>query len=264
MPRSLYFHRLLILTRLLATTHTVRAGSFNNSLCATSAYQTFSNAPNDSFLYDQHGRLTGDVANAWGISYHSCEVLCGTEDNIGYYDWHFLSQGITSWLIPWLALTAQLPFETKDKTSNFLALLLALGSPALVVFSLALTILDTRRINQIFRQVKEKSHELKRPLQSKAVEAARFILTEMHHVPIQIYNGRRREISQLIVNPDNWAWWCSLRRKLLRTKRKWTYSLYAQIGWVCVSQLLTIIDFFTSGSSDSTIGIGLAINSLWL
>lgn len=40
--------------------------------------------------------------------------------------------------------------------------------------------------------------------------------------------------------------------------------MYAQVGWVCIAQLLAIIDFSTSASSDSTIGMGLAINSLWL
>ena len=255
---------LSILAVILPAICAMNAASFNYSLCAQIAYRTFSNAPNNSFLYDQQGRPTGNFANAWGISYYSCNVLCGTEDNTGYYDWDFLSQGISSWLIPWLALTAQLPFETKNKTTNFIALLLGLGSPALVAYSLALTILNARRINQKFRQLKEDSQALHRPLQMKAINAARSILIETQQVPIQIYNGRRREISQLIVYPDNWAWWSSLRQKLLITKRKWTYSLYAQVGWVCVSQLLAIIDFFTTGSSESSIGIGLAINSLWL
>ena len=264
MPRNSCYYVLLILARLFPTIYTVNAGSFNYSLCAEIAYQTYSNDPNNSFLYDQQGRPTGNLSNAWGISYYSCKALCGTEDNSGYYDWGFLSQGVSSWLIPWLALTAQLPFETKDKPTNFIALLLALGSPSLVAYSLSLTILNTRRINQKFRQIKEESQILHRPLQIKAMKAARFILIEMQHVPIRVHNGRRREIAQLIVHPDNWAWWCSLRQKLLTTKRKWTYSLYAQVGWVCISQLLAIIDFFTSASSDSSIGIGLAINSLWL
>ena len=260
MPRNLYCSIFLILTGFLPTIYTVKAGSFNNSLCAAIAAQAYSNAPNNNLLYDQHGRPTSIFANAWGISYYSCKKLCGTEDNSGYFDWGFLSQGVSSWILPWLALTAQLPFETKDKTSNFIALLLALGSPALVTYSLALTILNARRINEKFRQIKDDSQTLNHPLQTKAIKAARFLLIEMQHVPIQIYNGRRREISQLIVHPDNWAWWCSLRQKLLITKRKWTYSLYAQVGWVCISQLLAIIDFFT----DTSIGIGLAINSLWL
>ena len=264
MLRNICYSVLLALTGILPTTYTVEAGSFNYSLCAKIADQTFTNAPNNTFLYDQHGRPTSVLANAWGISYHSCKVLCGTEDNTGYYDWGFLSQSVSSWLLPWLALTAQLPFETKDKTTNFSALLLVLGSPALSAYSLALTILNARRINEKFRKIKEDSQTLNHPLQTKAIKAARSILIEMQYVPIQIYNGRRREISQLIVHPDNWAWWCSVRRKLLITKKKWTYSLYAQVGWVLVVQLLAIIVFFTYSSRDTSIGIGLAINSLWL
>ena len=260
MPRNVYYPVFLILTGILPSIYTVKAGSFNDSFCAKIAAQAFSNAPNSSLLYDQHGRPTSILANAWGISYYSCKKLCGMEDNTGYFDWGFLSQGVSSWLLPWLALTAQLPFETKDKITNFIALLLALGSPALFTYSLALTILNARRINKIFRQIKDDSQTLNHPLQTKAIKAARFLLIEMQHVPIQVYNGPRREISQLIVHPDNWAWWCSLRQKLLITKRKWTYSLYAQVGWVCISQLLAIINFFT----DTSIGIGLAINSLWL
>ena len=264
MLRNICYSVLFILTRILPTTYTVEAGSFNYSLCAEVADQTFTNGPNDSFLYDQRGRRTGILANAWGISYYSCKALCGTEDNGGYYDWGFLSQGVSSWLLPWLALTAQLPFETKDKTASFRALLLALGTPALIAYSLALTILNARRINGKFRQIKEDSQMLNHPLQTKAIKAARFILIETQCVPIQIYNGPRREISQLVVHPDNWAWWCSLRQKLLITKKKWTYLLYAQVGWVCIAQLLAIIVFFTSASSDTSIGIGLAINNLWL
>ena len=264
MLRTLCYHFLLVFVGILPVTSNVSA-SFNYSACAHKAYQIFSSSPNNNFLYDQQGRLTGSLDDAWGISYKSCNILCGTEDNTEFYDWNFLSQGISSWLIPWLALSAQLPFETKNKTTNVVALLLTLGSPAIAAYSLALTLLNARRINQKFRRVREENQWLHRPLQIKAIKAARSILIETQHVPIQIYNGQRREISQLIVRPENWAWWCSLRQKLLTTKRKWTYSLYAQVGWVCVSQLLAIIDFFTATStSGSSIDIGLAINSLWL
>lgn len=264
MLRSLCYHVLLVVAGILPATSNVSA-SFNYSACAKTAYQTFSENPNNSFLYDQNGRPTASLDDAWGISYASCTALCGARDNTEFYDWNFLSQGISSWLIPWLALSAQLPFETKNKTTNFAALLLTLGSPSIAAYSLALTLLNARRVNQKFRHVREENQWLHRPLQMRSIKAARSILIETQHVPIQICNGRRREISQLIVHPENWTWWCSLRQKLLMTKRKWTYSLYAQVGWVSVSQLLAIIDFFTATSSTgSSIDIGLAINSLWL
>ena len=204
------------------------------------------------------------MSQAWGISYRSCKAICGTPVNIKGYDWNALSQGLTSWLLPWLALTAQLPFETKDKQTNFMALLLALGSPSLGVFSLALTILNSRWINQMFRNVKEDNKSLRCPPQTKAIKAARLLLIESQQVPIQLVNGPGREVAQLIVCPENWAWWCSLQKEVRKTKRGWTYSLYAQVGWVCVTQFVAIVDFFTSASFNTGIGVGLAINSLWI
>lgn len=262
--RSFINHTCLILIALVLTLPSANAGSFNDSYCAQIASSIYYRDANDISLYDQQGQLTVDISEAWGISYYDCKRFCGAQDNSGYYDWEFLSQGVASWLIPWLALSAQLPCETRDQTTNLMALFLAIGSPALITYSLALTILNARWINWKFRYVQDSNATLHRPLQTEAIKAARSILIESQHVPIQVCNGSRRELSQLIVHPENWAWWCSLQQKILTTKRKWTYSLYAQVGWVCISQLLAVIDFFTSASSNSTIGIGLAINSLWL
>ena len=241
-----------------------RAGNLNYTQCALIANDTYWKAPNDTFLYNQHGESTSDPSQAWGVSYESCKALCGSPDNFDGYDWNSLIDSFTSWLLPWLALTAQLPFETKDKQTNFMALILALGSPSLITFSLASTILNARSINRIFRQIKENNEPLKRPLQVKAIKAARAFLIESQNIPIQIYNGSRRELAQLVIRPENWAWWQALREEIQKTKREWTYSLYAQVGWVCVSQLLSVIDFFTAASLQTTIGIGLAINSLWI
>lgn len=257
---------LTVLLALLLNLLTIGAQGIDYSQCAIDANQSYWNAPNDTFLYDKNGKPTSDLSQAWGISYKSCKDICGTPVNTGSYDWNSVSQGLTSWLLPWLALTAQLPFETKDKQTNFMALLLALGSPSLITFSLTLTILDARWINRKFRHIKEGNKGLRPrpPLQTKAIKAARVFLIESQHIPIQIFNGPRREFAQLVVCPENWAWWCSVRKEIQKTKRQWTYSLYAQVGWVCVSQLVAIVDFFTSASFNTSIGIGLAINSLWI
>ncbi|KAL2048664.1 hypothetical protein N7G274_000576 [Stereocaulon virgatum] len=239
-------------------------GGLDYSNCAQLANATYLKAPNSSFLYDQRGKPTGDASQAWGISYQACIDLCTAEETSGLYNWGFLASSIASWLLPWLALNAQLPFATKDKSTNLMALLLAMGSPALITYSLALTILNAQQINRTFRYIKEININLNRHLQLKAIKAARTILIETQHIPIQIYSGPRRELAQLVVHPQNWRWWCSLRDTIFLRKRKWTYSLYAQVGFVCVSQVLAITIFFTSASSDSSIGIGLAINSLWL
>lgn len=94
--------------------------SIDYSKCATSANQTYWQAPNATFLYDQYGKPTDNVSRSWGISYQSCQAICGTPTNFDSYVWGLFSQGLTSWFLPWLALTAQLPFETKDKQTNFM------------------------------------------------------------------------------------------------------------------------------------------------
>ena len=233
----------------------------NITACTSASLAAFTADPNLVTFYGQDGMPTTDLTQAWGISYDSCKVLCTVPEP---FNWNFFSECMTSWLIPWLALAAQLPFETIDKRSNFMVMLLAIGSPALITYSLSLTILNARWINQKFRQVKENLDEEEYPQQAKALTAARSILIESQHIPIQIINGPDREISQLVVIAENSAWWTRLLDMVQKTKRGWTYSLYSQVSWVFVAQLLTIIDFFNTKSQSTTVGVGLAINCLWV
>ncbi|KAL9118821.1 MAG: hypothetical protein Q9187_004624 [Circinaria calcarea] len=237
----------------------VQATPLVSNQCASVADVT-----NSTTLLDQDGVPTTNQSQAWGISYEACNTLCGSLDGPSSFDWSFFSQGLSQWLLPWLALTAQLPFETKDRQGNFMALLLAVGSPALVVYSLALTILNSRSINREFRQIRENNTSDIHPQQAKVIKAARAILIESQHVPIQVYNGPNREIAQLIVDPGNWAWWCNLQKEIRKTKRKWTYSLYIQVAWVCLSQFWAIVAFFTSAVDNTVISNALAINCLWI
>ncbi len=268
--RAMSLHKgsyaLTVLFVIIPNLSVVDAQGIDYSQCASDVNQIFWKATNITFLRDRYGSPTNNISQAWGISYEACKAICRGPVNTKGYSWNALSEALTSWLLPWLALTAQLPFETKDKQTNLMALLLALGSPSLSTFSLSLTILNGRWINQIFRPVKEGNKGLRprRPFQTKAIKAARVLLIESQHTPIQIVNGPRREIAQLFVCSKNWPWWLSLRKEIQKTKRGWTYSLYAQIGWVCVSQVLTIVQFFTSASFNTSTGIGLGINSLWI
>ena len=120
-------HIVLIFAVIIPTLSILNAGGLDYSDCAKIANETYLKAPNNSFLYNQQGEPTGDSSQAWGISYQACVDLCTTEENSGIYNWGFLSSGVASWLLPWLALNAQLPFATKDKTTNFLVLFLASG-----------------------------------------------------------------------------------------------------------------------------------------
>ncbi len=183
MPSNPANHVALIFGAVVPAFLGAKAGSFNDSYRARIASSVFYyKSPDRISFYDQQGQSTDNLSEAWGIGYYACKYFCGAQDNAGYYDWVFLSQGVTSWLIPWLTLSAQSRFETKDQTTNLVAVLLALGSPALTICSLALA----RWINWKFRQVKENNATLHCPLQTKAIKAARSILIESRHIPIQI------------------------------------------------------------------------------
>ena len=122
---------------------------FDYPSCAAAANATFAQDPNSIALRDQNGLPMTNLSEAWGISYESCKQVC--QGGAKAIEWNSFSLQFASWLLPWLALTAQLPFETKSRTHNAQALYLAIGSPFLVIYSLALTILNDRSINREFR-----------------------------------------------------------------------------------------------------------------
>jgi hypothetical protein len=142
-----------------------------------------------------------------------------------------------------------------------MSLMLAVGSPMLITYSLCITILNSRWLNERFAVLRDENKRLGNH-QEKALAAARYILRESQHVPIAIRDTRRR-FAELIVSPANLVWWTSLQEEIQRTKRDFTYSLGAQTVWVVVTEGIAVLDFFTTIDS-STIGMGVAINSLWM
>ncbi|PMD37039.1 hypothetical protein L207DRAFT_393462, partial [Hyaloscypha variabilis F] len=198
---------------------------------------------------------------AWGITYEGCNALCGPRGGTEAFNWGSFSAAFAQWVLPWLALTAQLPYETKDGPTNMMSLMLAVGSPMLITYSLCVTILNSRWLNERFAVLRDENKRLGNH-QEKALAAARYILRETQHVPIAIRDTRRR-FAELIVSPANLVWWTSLQEEIERTKRDFTYSLGAQTVWVVVTEGIAVLDFFTIIDS-STIGMGVAINSLWM
>ena len=254
--------RSIVSAVILSLLTTTAAYGLDYSGCGSEIINTYAHNPSEIVLLNQNGKPTSNRSVAWGIEYTQCKKTCRAQVNRQSYTWDFLSQGLCGWFLPWLALAAQLPFQTKDRLSALTAFFLALGSPMLICFSLALTILNSRTINRKFRQLKDYC-----PGQgalTNTLNAARVILIDCQHVPIQIVNGLQRELPQLIIRPENWVWWRDLQREIQLTKRRWTYPLFAQLAFVCVFQILAIIAFFTVRSSNTSIGMGLAINSLWV
>ena len=204
-------------------------GNLNYTGCALKAIDAHERVPNSSFLVDAEGKLTNNLRLAQGVTYGWCAQNCGSSDNYNDYNWAFFSQGILSWLVPWLALTVQLPFATRSKAMSLWVLCLAIGSPSLVTYTLSLTLLNSRSINNSFRRLRASNKHEHASHRMEMIEALRILLTECQGIPIQIYNGTRREFAQLIVKPENIPWWSELRRELLKSK-KGSFGLYTQIG----------------------------------
>lgn len=233
--------------------------------CEEAVNTSYFNDPTIGYLRDEHGNPTSNISTAWGITYPACLNICTAGQS--FIEWNVFSPQFATWLLPWLALTAQLPFETRSRAKNFQALYLAIGSPLLIIYSLTLTILTARKINSCFRQIKEEADNMQKEAKKalfEVLENVRIILIESQNIPLGIVNGPGRQIAQLVVNPRNATWWSHVAGEIVKTKREWTYSLIAQLSMVIVAQLFSIIDYFTSAADDTTISVGLALNSLWI
>ena len=236
--------------------------AINLTQCAIDAESIFVQAPSANFLVQLNGSYTQNFSRAWGIRYGSWNQLCGPKGSWEPFDWTFFISSFSSWLLPYLALAAQMPYEAKDTPGNLMILFITLGSPMLAVYSLILTVANTRWINGEFRRLKDENKEAGGDW-VEAITAARRCFVEGQQVPIQVFQGPERELAHLIVLPQNRYWWVRLEIELKKTRRPWTYSLFAQLFWVFFAQLLAIVDFLQTAST-SSIGLGLAINSLWI
>ena len=255
---------LLLLAILADNSPTANAGVSNHLKCAMKLNATMIERPNSSILLDRNGEPTDSRATAWGISYRLCMEFCTGPAKIDIYGSDYLAQHMTSWVLPWLALTAQLPYSASNKRSNIMAPLLALGSPALIVYTLALTVLNSRTIRRKFKNCLRRCKEINLPGLAEAIDSAQTIMVDLQHIPIQAYQGPQRAFSHLVVCPNTWIWRTNLKDEMSGTRKTWDFSLFANVAFVCIAQTLAVFDFFTSTTGTSNIGIGLAINSLWV
>ncbi|KAK3314456.1 hypothetical protein B0H66DRAFT_605402 [Apodospora peruviana] len=199
-----------------------------------------------------------------GITYTDCDLHCGPRGSTEAFDWQPFSVAILQWLFPWLALTAQLPYETRHRGSNVMALMLAVGSPMLITYSLFITILNARWLNVHFGRLRSQNEQRgRRSRQVVMLSAALFVLKEIQHVPIVISETRRR-FAQLVVNPTNERWWVALREQLKRTKREFTYSLGAQAFFVVVLAFMAMVNFMVMIDRFTVRVFGVAINNIWM
>ncbi|KAF7315807.1 hypothetical protein MIND_00096800 [Mycena indigotica] len=205
---------------------------------------------------DNKGNPVQNISDATAVTYDLCLKACGA--GAAPFVWNIFSQQFSksnsAWLLPFLALMAQLPFGATDKLDNVVAVLLSVGSPTLAAYSLALTVLNGHWIARRFSQ-----------LSYPNVRYAIQILSRLQQTPIRIISDDAL-LASLVVLPENDKWWAKLVHDLEYT-HTWTISSVASILWVTVAFLFTVVDSFTGTIDSSTLnanGQGVGSIYLWL
>ncbi|KAF8142888.1 hypothetical protein K438DRAFT_661490 [Mycena galopus ATCC 62051] len=185
--------------------------------------------------------------DVWGITYGVCQTNCGMDVMRQGINYSAATIPLTSWVLPWLALIAQLPFEASDVWTNVVSVLLCVGSPALAAYSLALAIFNrwhiTGRFQALQRTVERETGSKYQYLAGRVADAA-FILREGQQYPcgarqangelahLLNLNGRRRENFWEIVAMD-----------LRKSRRGLSRSFSTQIAilWALLAYPLSLL-----------------------
>jgi uncharacterized protein with PQ loop repeat len=152
-----------------------------------------------------------------------------------------------SFMLPYLALTAQLPFGAPNYWDNFSAITLTIGSPTLAIFSLTATVLNSRWLKRRFSRISY-------PNAKQAVIVLNNLQQSLLRVEYPL-------LASLIVLPQNDQWW---RRGADAVSFTQTWSLVniASVLWVIVAYIFTIVVLDEPGMS--AIGPAVACAWLWL
>ena len=147
-----------------------------------------------------------------------------------------------------------------------MSLCMAVGSPAHITYSLALTILNRKwdhgelaRLGQRLADVKTRYEGI-----GNRIKAMEYFIAEAQQVPLRA-SQEQGWFSSLIVSGENHRFWENLKRTLSYTRRKTTLSLVTQIVVAIIAWLLTIISSFIAESGDpSSTSLQISVGSLWL
>lgn len=161
---------------------------------------------------------------------------CGPDHLVQNFVFANFATAATNWFLPWIALVAQLPYESTSHWTDLSCAFISLGSPALLCYSLVLTLMSQQYIR---KEGKEILHRIdtafgrahKQPMRARFLSAV-FILLETHQAALRarIDHGR---LSDLVILDENDGWWKTAAESLERTRRGVTASLVAQRQYSC-------------------------------
>jgi hypothetical protein len=199
---------------------------------------------------DIHGNPV-NITAAVGFTYNLCVECSGNSSTP--FDGSTFVQEFGSWLLPWLALISQLPFGAKYRIDNFMVVLLAVGSPTLAAYSLALTVLNGRWIAKRFEGISYPNAHL-----------ARRLLSTLQQAPLKIAQDDTM-LASLVVLVENDGWWKELT-EWLDYPHTWTIPAAASVAWVSIAYLFTVIDAFINlqPNPNPELSDGQAVGTAWL
>ncbi|KAJ7579782.1 hypothetical protein C8J56DRAFT_1104765 [Mycena floridula] len=189
---------------------------------------------------DMLGHPITDVSDLVGITYRMCISQCGSAPEA--FSFPAFSTQFSSFMLPFLALTAQLPFGATNSADNFSTIALTVGCPTLAIFSLMITVLNSRWLKRRFARISY-------PNTNHAQSLLR-VEQDSDGCPL---------LASLIVLPQNDQWWQRGASTLLFT-HTWSMVNIATVIWAIIAYLLTV----TSMDPRSYKVIGPAVACAWL
>ncbi|KAJ6507064.1 hypothetical protein C8R45DRAFT_816758 [Mycena sanguinolenta] len=227
-----------------------------------------------SGLVNIHSQATSCPANAtiqsapyiWGITLQACQEACGSDQLVQVRFTYFSSAAVplATWLLPWIGLIAQLPFEA-DGWMDLLSACLCVGSPALATYSLVLTTFNRQHITSRFRRLKDKAEKYmpqRYQYMAHRLDSAAFVLKESQQCPMRA-DQRMGDFASLIVLPDRQNFWTIAAKDLNNTRRGFTYSFLAQVLLAFSSYLISFVAAVHDSLGSPDVGLQFASSSVW-
>ncbi|EFQ30377.1 hypothetical protein CGRA01v4_09913 [Colletotrichum graminicola] len=205
--------------------------------------------------------ITSD--DVWGISSGLCKEFCGRGELDMITSFNRLASGSTNYLLPWLALTAQLPYETGSTEANLIGVCIGLGSPLLMTFSLMMTILNKRWIRKRFKELAASCEGDGFDKMKTRIKSARVIADESGQAPTRLLQTDGW-LARLVVLDTNTTWWSEAANSLKSTRRGTTLSLIAQLVVAVIAWVFTVTGSLKQKVGDTEEALVLSSGSLWI
>ena len=217
----------------------------------TACLQSVVNSGSLEGTVDTNGNPTTNISLITGLTYGRCLADCGSGPVD--FNWHTFSQQFTSWLLPWLALISQLPYGTRDALSNFVAVILTVGSPTLAAYSLSLAVISNRWMVKRFGRSTHAN--------TRVVANVLSNLQQVSLVPSEVDYA----LPSPIFLPENRRWWKKLDHGLNYPVQKWTLASIMSVLYVALADTFTWVDTLSGPLSNVVVNAtGESISSLWL